>query len=677
MTGNTCRDVVPADFLVVINLWVGSLLLFVRREEYSSSSSSSREEDPTPPVGSKPSFSSNSSLRDSVAERSPSATTGTIVCSGVSSASRINGLSPSLLHPCRPSSFQGNYEGEVVVDRRPRGEEEVIILGPSAELGTPQGTRSPSICGTNIIGDVLRSGTDDPPPKQRYLAETAIPANQTEVQQGDGRKNYQAHFTVASPAAGALEVAVNADTTSANNILRSTASAVPAIASPHLTYNSSQSSPQSPPPQHPRARRCMSKEADEVKMAQDSQGVATSTDFAALELNLERWGIPPAFPPCLPPTNQSTPATYPTHRCQKYQPEDLSHQHHPSGLGQPSGFDGACRGVCAKETGYGGVSHSLESPSSVSAQLLEAVSQRPSVGTKDDDDVSFRVVVAAEKARLSRAVLFDRNWLDGIKLQHLKNKDIDSHGRGTRHAGRCTEERHLERWASDNVCGSSAPPVGTPVAKHYQKSCRWGLEGAAAAVGPSHRGFNLGEEDINGDCGEGQKKKLREGVDIVVPAYPRWHEKQKALSLANAWKRMAEDVLRQTVDNGGERTSATSFKRPWLPSQLDYFQAWRYGQGVWGVHDEQMNRKGCVYRVVRVRTMNHQPTLYLSFRRHWELIALHRPYYTQGCRAINTKTQSSATVAPTILLQCSCIAFISTASSPCSGGPLQSRSEPS
>lgn len=534
----------------------------VLREECSSNNSS--DEDPTL-VGSNAPYSS-SNFEGSEAESPPFAFSCTIADNGVSSSSRVDEVSSSLHHFCRRRYFQGSDEGEVAVDRRQweQGEE---VSHTNAERDRAQGENTSSTCGTGIIGGILACDTEDTSPMLRCLAETATWANQTEGQQGSSGENGQGDFPVPFPKATTTELVLGFSAeTSAKNSSCSTPPDVPATGITHLTI-SSPSSLQSPSPQHPRALRYVSKEAAEAVMVREkSQDTATSTAFAALEANLERWGVPPAFPPRPPPLNLDILAMYPTRRCHMYQPPELSQQYPASGVKPPSGFDGvylAC--------------HSLEPSPSFPAPLVQAVSQPPTLRTEDDTNLSSGAtgaVTASEKTRSSRSVLFDRTWLDGFKLQHHKrNKNIDSYGRDRRHAGCRAKERNLGRRASGNICGS-APSAGTSIAKSSQEECL-GLEGSAAAGGAFDRRFHLREDDVDWDREELQKKKRQEGVEVVVPTYryPRWHEERKGSSLANACTRMTEDVLQQTADIGNEGVLATSFKRPWLPSQLKCFQA--------------------------------------------------------------------------------------------------------
>lgn len=545
------------------------ILPVVFREECSSSSNNSSDEDPKL-VGSNPSYSSNS-FWDSVAESPPSVNNGTIACRGVSSTSKMDGVPPLLQHHCR-SSFQGNYEGEAIVDGRQWAEEQEDSR-TSAERDWAQRTRLTSICGTGIIGGSISCDTDDPPPMVWCLSETVTSANRTEAQQGGSSENDLGDLKIPFPTVTATESVLGFNTeTTANDRLRSTPSAIPATGSSPLRY-SPPSLPQPQPPQHPPPLSCVSKEVAGVENVRESHNGATSTDFAALEINLERWGIPPAFPPRPPPSNLHTPVTLPTHRCHKYQPEELSQQR-PVPRVEPRGINDVWRAISAEETSHGGASRSLESSNIPSpGPPVHAESQPPTVGTGGNDNLSSQVVVAAEKARSSRTVLFfNRTWLDGIKLQqqHHQNETTDSCGQGGRHEERRKDERNVGRGAS----GRSTPSVGTPFAEPRQGNC-WGLGGGTAGGGPSDRGLkNLREEGIgDGDFGEEQKKNRRGGAEVVTPAYPRWQEEKTPLSLANAWKRMTEDVLRQTAEIGGESVFlATRFKRPWLPSQLDSFQ---------------------------------------------------------------------------------------------------------
>jgi len=151
-------------------------------------------------------------------------------------------------------------------------------------------------------------------------------------------------------------------------------------------------------------------------------------------------------------------------------------------------------------------------------------------------DLSSRLA----EARSFRAVVFDKAWLERIK----RGRQHTSSGNG--------ENKICEDTLERRVCGSRISPSVMNSVVESMRSARH-LDDAAA----------LGVE-VEGDCAGNNNS--------VLAFFPRWSEDRNPLSLAQAWKEMAEDVARQ--GRCGIISSSSSFKRPWYSSQLNKLQVW-------------------------------------------------------------------------------------------------------
>ncbi len=149
-------------------------------------------------------------------------------------------------------------------------------------------------------------------------------------------------------------------------------------------------------------------------------------------------------------------------------------------------------------------------------------------------------------ARSLRAVIFDRDWIERIK-------------RGRQHGGVHADNKTRETDLEGRVWSSRRAPS---IINSVVESPRGFRHLAAAAA--------LGVE-IDGNCA-GDTKENSSVRDEGVLAFPRWSEDRNSSSLAQAWRKMAEGVLRQ--GRGGDTSSSASFTRPWYPSQWNAFQAW-------------------------------------------------------------------------------------------------------
>eukprot|EP00752_Nemacystus_decipiens_P004793 g4361.t1 len=173
------------------------------------------------------------------------------------------------------------------------------------------------------------------------------------------------------------------------------------------------------------------------------------------------------------------------------------------------------------------------------------------------------------EARLSRAALFDRAWLEGIRPRPPSGGDdactrcpLDQQT----HAYRQTRKRSLKSTAG---CAASAGGSYAGIRRH---SGRRPADDATPAVGAS-AGLGGGE---GGGPGSGRSQEKSEGwIANLVWDYPAWNEQQQPSSLAHGGcEALVERVLRQTAScggNGGE--SSRTFQRPWHPSQWEAFQA--------------------------------------------------------------------------------------------------------
>lgn len=253
-----------------------------------------------------------------------------------------------------------------------------------------------------------------------------------------------------------------------------------------------------------------------------------------------------------PLVSLSTPPPSPTPPSQRYQVEHPTHHLSPSGA-LSGGIDNFQREEYQAKANCDDV---LLLRSFSQAEILP----HSTAMAEANDGASFIVAAAAEKARSSGAAIFDRAWLNDIKLG-CRSHDVA--GARSRHT--CQLEPNASGSVGKRTFGggevNNASLATSAVNASQGSQGSHHFDGGSVMEAP-YRELEGGETG-GGDCDQ--------GVETVL-AYPRWRNENGDVLVPAVWGQATEVVLRQTAGDAARSVPANSFKRPWHPSQWNHFQ---------------------------------------------------------------------------------------------------------